>query len=138
MYEIALIRHPPPSPPADIPYDLDEIEMEQLRAAPASEVQGPHNRGGAMDVLAGLMPGASGGSIGGGGTAGGGLLLSSAKQQHGGNTPRGGGGGGIDGGTAGSGGSPGESGGAEVRRYVFRSLSRAGRHYLFRRDVFTF
>ncbi|GAX77897.1 hypothetical protein CEUSTIGMA_g5339.t1 [Chlamydomonas eustigma] len=42
--------------PADgaIPYDLDEIEVEQLRAAPASEVLGPANAAAALAGLTGV------------------------------------------------------------------------------------
>lgn len=84
----------------DIPYDLDEIEIEQLRAAPPSEVQGPRRGqggGGAMDVLAGLGM-ASGASGLGTSDANGGLLLMSSAKHHqrargagpGGDTPHGG------------------------------------------------
>ena len=104
---------------ADIPYDLDEIEIEQLRAAPASEVQqGPPN------LLTGLVPGMSGGVSGGGMMMPGAaiLLLASTGKQSG-STPRGGGGGGGGGGgrgatddaAEGANGSPGESSGGEVR-----------------------
>ena len=94
---------------ADIPYDLDEIEIEQLRAAPASEVQGPN-------LLTGLVPGMSGGGVSGGG----GMLLASTGKQRSGNTPRKGGGGvgrgdSDDASEGAINGSPGESSGGEVR-----------------------
>ncbi|KAG1667749.1 hypothetical protein FOA52_016188 [Chlamydomonas sp. UWO 241] len=40
------------APPDDLPFDLDDIEVEQLRAAPSAEALGPRNAG---DVMAGLM-----------------------------------------------------------------------------------